>query len=67
MYEVIWQLDEQTLGPQFSGVMNAALEEYFIKHKTVQLKTSTTIFNIPCPSHDHPILDYPPGESKRDS
>jgi predicted Ser/Thr protein kinase len=59
MYEVMWQLDEQTMGSQFSGVMTAALEEYFSKHKTVQLNSSKPVFNIPCPSHDHPILIIP--------
>ena len=59
IYEILWKIDEAKLGPSFTEEIKAALEDYYKKNKKSPVDPSSTILNIPCPSHDHPILMIP--------
>ncbi|MFH1195061.1 MAG: serine protein kinase PrkA [bacterium] len=58
-YEIFWQIDEAKLGPHLSSEIKEALEEYYTKVKQKKIASKPVKIEIPCPSHDHPILIIP--------
>ncbi len=63
-YEVLWRLDETKLGPRLSDEIKVALEDYYKKFKGGPDTAPPNIFEVPCPSHDHPFLLIPPDHRK---
>ncbi len=55
-YEVLWRLDNNKLGGSFTPVVKDALDEYY---KQVEHPPLPDYLEVPCPSHDHPILVIP--------
>lgn len=59
-FEILWRLDSKKLGVTFSHKINEALSEYYLeKGMTQPVMPLGDKLDIPCPSHDHPILLIP--------
>ena len=70
-YEVIWRLDRQTLGihkkqevNHFLDKLSKLLDEYELTHEEIleaknSLLEGGEFVEVPCPSHDNPILMIP--------
>ncbi len=56
-YETLWRLDENKFGVKLSDELKTVLREHYKlpKHAAKQ----GPILEVPCPSHDHPILMIP--------
>ncbi len=55
-YEVLWRLDNNKIGNNFSPLVKDALDEYY---KKADHSSQPDYLEVPCPSHDHPILIIP--------
>ncbi len=60
-YEVLWKLDNDKIGLNVSPLVKEALEEYYSHQKKLihSQNINSDILEVPCPSHDHPILIIP--------
>ncbi len=60
-YEVLWRLDNEKIGVNVSPLVKEALEEYYSHQKKIihSHNINSDILEVPCPSHDHPILIIP--------
>ncbi len=58
-YEVLWRLYDEQLGPELKTEVRAALDEYYAKYRMKTTQDDRSYLEIPCPSHDHPILIVP--------
>ncbi len=60
-YEVLWRLDNEKLGLNVSPLVKEALEEYYTHQKRLihTHNINSDVLEVPCPSHDHPILVIP--------
>ncbi len=57
-YEVLWRLDNEKISNKFVPVVKEALDEYF-KKQSDHSPAHPDYLEVPCPSHDHPILVIP--------
>ena len=60
-YEVLWRLDNLKIGVNISPVIKEAIEEYYFQKGSVirPQNLNSDKLEVPCPSHDHPILIIP--------
>ncbi len=60
-YEVLWRLDHQKIGSMLSPLVKEAIEEYYINKGSLikPQNINSDILEVPCPSHDHPVLIIP--------
>ncbi len=61
-YEVLWRLDHQKIGNSLSPLVKEAIEEYYINKGSLikpQNLNNSDVLEVPCPSHDHPVLIIP--------
>ena len=57
-YEVLWRLDNNKIGSNLAPVVREALDEYY-KKQNEHILSQSDFLEVPCPSHDHPILVIP--------
>ncbi len=60
-YEVLWRLDHQKIGNSLSPLVKEAIEEYYINKGSLikPQNFNNDVLEVPCPSHDHPVLIIP--------
>jgi len=59
-YEVLWKLDNKRIGLDISEEVAAAIKEYHVQnYGSNKAEKETSYLEVPCPSHDHPILLIP--------
>ncbi len=57
-YEVLWRLDNSKIGNSIAPIVREALDEYY-KKQNDHTHAQSDFLEVPCPSHDHPILVIP--------
>ncbi len=62
-YEAVWRIDPRKLGNTFHTQIKDALVDYYDKYDLKNFATNE-LLEVPCPSHDHPILMIPKNQRK---